>query len=134
MVGGFAHALSMQTGEVLWRSALPEHDTEADAFSLMVADGVIVFAMRDKVEPPHGILAVEGANKVIGITSADGSHLWDYDVDGIMWNFMPSTPGDGTVLFATNSGHAYRLDLQTGKPLWKAGPAEVPWSMIYSCG
>lgn len=130
MVGGRLMALGMQSGELLWQKALPEYESDPDSRTVFVADGVLLFSMRDR-EAVQGW--PNGNNKVVASKASDGSHLWDYDIDGVVWNFMPSTPGDGSFLFATNDGRAHRLDLQTGNELWKASYPKVQ-GMTYSTG
>eukprot|EP00747_Dinoflagellata_sp_TGD_P053431 gnl/TRDRNA2_/TRDRNA2_148446_c0_seq1.p1 gnl/TRDRNA2_/TRDRNA2_148446_c0~~gnl/TRDRNA2_/TRDRNA2_148446_c0_seq1.p1 ORF type:complete len:366 (-),score=49.81 gnl/TRDRNA2_/TRDRNA2_148446_c0_seq1:79-1071(-) len=50
--------------------------------------------------------------------------MWDYRIDGAVWNFMPSTPGDGSLIFSTHCARAHRLNLTTGQLIWKAKSTE----------
>jgi len=129
-LGGYALALSMETGEVQWKATLPQHLQEPDSQTVTASDGVLLGAMRRK---DHPAMPEVGANKVIALSTTDGSFKWDYDMDGVVWNFMPALPGDGTMLFSTSCGRAHKLDLQTGKELWKAA-FEEPGQMCSTSG
>lgn len=60
-------------------------------------------------------------DKVVALSAQDGSSLWDFLPDSPFWNFFATTPGDGTVLFATYCGGAYRVRLDDGSLVWKSG-------------
>jgi len=41
-----------------------------------------------------------------------------------MWNFVPSTPGDGSLLFSTSCGNVFRISFE-GELIWKVQAGEV---------
>merc|ERR1719296_152383 len=60
--------------------------------------------------------------KIMAVNTKDGDLRWEYPIDDIVWNFSPSTSGDGTLLFASSCGTVYKLDFE-GKLVWTAGEA-----------
>merc|ERR1719330_1618326 len=120
----------MESGELLWKRALPDYGNEPDSRGVFVANGVLIVAMCDE-KTAKGIHP--GNNKVVASSLSDGAHLWEYDTGSTVWNFMPSTPGDGTIIFSTNDARAHRLDIQTGQVIWKANYSGLE-GMMYSTG
>mmetsp|Transcript_21647 Transcript_21647/g.65068 ORF Transcript_21647/g.65068 Transcript_21647/m.65068 type:complete len:525 (-) Transcript_21647:61-1635(-) len=120
---GFLFALSMQTGEVRLRTQLPAAmgQPSPDSHTLVVQDGVVFLPSRDThIFPPY-----IGNNKVVALSASDGSLLWQRTIAEeseftVVWNFMPALPGDGTMLLATPTARAYRLNASTGETIWKA--------------
>eukprot|EP00971_Amphidinium_carterae_P212954 4226601-Amphidinium_carterae.1 len=103
------HALDMQSGVPVWRKKMSKW-IGVDASSLFVEDDVGVFAIRSK--PPNltaGESVGEGQNAVLGVNLSTQDELWTYDLGGdIVWNFMPSSAGDGSIVFSGPCGTAYR--------------------------
>jgi len=63
-----------------------------------------------------------GTTRIHVMTSADGKPLFDYDLDELVWNFSPASPGDKTLLFAGSCGGAARISLEKGgKEIWRVG-------------
>ena len=64
---------------------------------------------------------MDGLLKVFGFNAVNGDPLWDFKPDGALWNFKADFPGDGTIVFQTWDGQAYRCRLSDGEMIWKAG-------------
>jgi len=121
--GGTLISLDMATGQTNWKTFMKDFFTNGDSHTTFITNGTVLLAGMDIDKP----LPYEGNNKVHARSLADGTFLWDFHIDGAVWNFMPSTPGDGTILFSTHGGRAHRLDVTTGKLIWKAGFEEYSW-------
>eukprot|EP00747_Dinoflagellata_sp_TGD_P179336 gnl/TRDRNA2_/TRDRNA2_29998_c0_seq1.p1 gnl/TRDRNA2_/TRDRNA2_29998_c0~~gnl/TRDRNA2_/TRDRNA2_29998_c0_seq1.p1 ORF type:complete len:506 (-),score=37.58 gnl/TRDRNA2_/TRDRNA2_29998_c0_seq1:69-1586(-) len=119
---GFAFSMDMSSGDVNWRAELPPLGMiEADSHTVFVYNETFVTCSRDSKYFPYN-----GNNKIYALNSSDGRFLWDFVIDQVVWNFMPCSPGDGTILFSTPSANAYRLRLGDGSLVWKSGFAEPP--------
>jgi outer membrane protein assembly factor BamB len=59
-----------------------------------------------------------GNNALLALDVSDGSMLWEYKTDDVMWNFKASTPGDGSIIFSSSCGAVHRIDFE-GNLLWK---------------
>lgn len=62
-----------------------------------------------------------GSIAVRAFRASDGGSLWTYTPDEGLWNWFPNFAGDGTVGFQDHTGRAYRVRLDTGEVIWKAG-------------
>jgi outer membrane protein assembly factor BamB len=101
-------ALSMQSGSPNWNASF-DYRAGGESSTISVYDGVMFFGAGDT-----------GVTKVIAGNASDGSFLWEYDSGEVMWNFSPSSPGDGTLIFASSCGCVTRLS-STGEEMWKSG-------------
>jgi len=119
--------LDMETGKVLWQARGPPYPTNQDSHTVHVAEGVILGAMMALPKD------YEGNDRIYALNATDGSSLWEYQLNdgGVVWNFMPSTPGDGTLFFASSCGVARRLRLSNGELLWTGAVKEPSRGM---CG
>jgi len=118
----FFRAFDLQTGEVAWKKVLEETYSHADATSISVFNGTILLPTRDHLETRPYEGGDDGNNQVTALSASDGAMLWQYTIDDLVWNFVPSTSGDGDVLFASQCGGAWRLT-HDGKLLWRGGRA-----------
>jgi outer membrane protein assembly factor BamB len=103
---------------------------DGDASSVFVYDDTVIFPMQSAT--------MKNIHNVYAANASDGSFLWEYEPDDSLWNFSPSSPGDGTIVFAGSCGGAYRLSLK-GELVWKvdrSSPTEVlsDGSIDYFCG
>jgi len=64
--------------------------------------------------------SMQGPDTLVAVGVADGNYLWEFVTDTVIWNFMPSFPGDGSVLFSSTCGTVFRLSFE-GKLLWREG-------------
>mmetsp|Transcript_56723 Transcript_56723/g.135093 ORF Transcript_56723/g.135093 Transcript_56723/m.135093 type:complete len:525 (+) Transcript_56723:131-1705(+) len=117
---GAVQALSTLSGQLVWRLPVTRCLTH-DATSLFVENNVLVFGTKDlgrqtSYDDEHG-----GTNVVVGMQLRSKEELWTYETDDVVWNFMPSSVGDGTIMFSTSCGGVHRINLHTGALLWKAG-------------
>mmetsp|Transcript_53150 Transcript_53150/g.99644 ORF Transcript_53150/g.99644 Transcript_53150/m.99644 type:complete len:520 (+) Transcript_53150:93-1652(+) len=106
------YGLSMDTGAILFNTTIPFKYGQDSQSVLLSGDHLIV---------PAVVKAQDGSDTVVAMNASSGDKLWHYTTDEIMWNFSPSTPGDGTLLFSSTCGHVFRLSLE-GNLLWEAGP------------
>mmetsp|Transcript_68824 Transcript_68824/g.204840 ORF Transcript_68824/g.204840 Transcript_68824/m.204840 type:complete len:523 (+) Transcript_68824:60-1628(+) len=122
------HCIDMETGKQLWKvDGCRSCAINLDSSTLHVAEGVLLGAAKHL--PARN--DAEGNNKIYAHNATDGKPLWDVVLDGVVWNFMPSTPGDGTVFFATSCGVAQRRNLVDGSSIWKS---ELEEPSGFSCG
>lgn len=117
--------INMTDGKTLY--AKPHaREQGADASSVFVHNGTVVFAVvpRSPIGKLHNVYAVK---------AGDGSFLWEYEPDDVLWNFAPASPGDGTLLFSGTCGGVFRITFD-GKQLWKVDRPNPPTEMGSSCG
>mmetsp|Transcript_134032 Transcript_134032/g.218219 ORF Transcript_134032/g.218219 Transcript_134032/m.218219 type:complete len:522 (+) Transcript_134032:89-1654(+) len=104
-------SMSMKTGMVNWQQDLHGVKKSMDAESLLVANDTLFLGART---------FSDGSDTVLAANASDGSLLWKYFAGEVMWNFSPSTPGDGTLLFSSTCGAVFRISFQ-GELIWKVG-------------
>jgi len=107
-----AVSIDMRSGTVHWERAYDGVRQGADAEAINVDSGMLWFGAATAVG--------DGTDTVVAASASDGSMLWKYVTDHVMWNFSPSTPGDGTLLFSSQCGTVFRISSE-GKLMWKAG-------------
>merc|ERR1719210_3122894 len=90
-----------------------------------------VGAQHCQLAAHKGIVVTKGENrcgkngcaqgKVFGLNSTNGTHLWTYDPDEVLWDVFPQFPDDESVVVMDQSGAVHRVNLQSGELIWKAG-------------
>mmetsp|Transcript_62593 Transcript_62593/g.137728 ORF Transcript_62593/g.137728 Transcript_62593/m.137728 type:complete len:478 (-) Transcript_62593:132-1565(-) len=121
-----AVSIGMNSGTVNWEHAFDDAFHGLDSAAISVYDGIIFFGARTKnSSSPY-------SDTLIAASASDGSTLWSYVVGEVIWNFSPSTPGDGTLLFSGSCGAVFRISFE-GKLMWKAGPSH-PGMMCVPAG
>lgn len=115
---GYVIAVDMETGKERWKTRVSEL-VGSDTACLLALNGTIISAAEGDVT---------GGNRLVVALNADGTEKWTYRVEETaVYNFQASAPGDGTLIFQSQIGGVYRLDLETGKLLWFAGlPDRMP--------
>jgi outer membrane protein assembly factor BamB len=116
---GLQHVLSAvdkSDGHLLWQTTLPVQESGYFGRGLAVASGVLVV----------------GDNDILGLDPTTGV---------IRWKFVPSTgfrPGydilatDGTVVYsASQSGHMFAIDAQTGRERWATQIVDDTLTNVY---
>ena len=114
------HALHMENGKIDWNVAL-EGDCMGEANSILAVDEILILPYRTNLTSKPSVggdFPSGGANGVRAVSLNNGTHLWDYVTDQLMWNFAPSTPGDGTLIFSSCCGAVFRISLK-GETVWK---------------
>jgi len=107
-------SLALSTGSVEWSRRFPEYGHGGDAQAMLAHAGIVYFGVTSA-------RAIGGGSTIVVAASAySGDKLWEYEADEVMWNFTPSTPGDGTLLFSSSCGAVFRLG-SAGQLLWRAG-------------
>lgn len=113
---GAAFAVSMDTGEEIWsRQVLKEHHP----FGVISNSFVQIY---------EGILVMDTVLRAHGLNATTGDELWSFKPDEILWSFLASTPGDGTIVFQDIAGTVYRTRLWDGTLIWKAHGVTGSWT------
>jgi outer membrane protein assembly factor BamB len=107
-------ALSMDSGDEQWTKTLPGQ-LGPDSQSLLVTSGKVIFPMEGYKDATDAM-----TNSWRALNSSTGEDLWHYIADEVIWNAVPATPGDGTLLFGAACGGASRITLE-GKLIWRSG-------------
>uniref|UniRef100_A0A7S1SDS5 Pyrrolo-quinoline quinone repeat domain-containing protein n=1 Tax=Alexandrium catenella TaxID=2925 RepID=A0A7S1SDS5_ALECA len=117
------HCFDMETGKHLWAKPGPKNGRmNHDSSTVHVAEGVVLGGLINNFRPA----VVDGNNLIFAMNASSGDELWQVTLDeGSIWNFMPSTPGDGTFFFSTNCGGTERRHLSNGSLIWR-GPVKEP--------
>jgi outer membrane protein assembly factor BamB len=108
-------AIDKNDGTVVLNKSINRYE-DGDASSVFVYNETVVFALR----PAHGHES-DMIHNVYAANASDGSFLWEYEPDDSLWNFAPSTPGDGTLIMSGSCGGVYRITFE-GKLVWKVAP------------
>jgi len=116
-------SLDLQSGTVNWRQYVQ------DTYSCH-CDSPSVFAYNDTMVVPTASTELSNGNTLYAVSAQNGGPLWTYVADEATWNFQASTPGDGTILFGSQCGRAYRITFG-GTLVWKSGP--TPSTPGYMC-
>merc|ERR1719159_2183849 len=112
-------ALSMDSGDEQWSKSVPGR-VGGDSQSLLVTNGTVVFPMDNSVavSSDNPFLPKDTVtNSWHAMNASNGEYLWHYAVGEVIWNAVPATPGDGTLLFGTSCGGASRITFG-GKLIW----------------
>lgn len=125
---GDAWAVSLKTGDVLWRSPYAAGNSGADAWSTLVAfsagEAVLLLA-GNAVRPPkerHLQTLLEGSGShIFAVSGVNGSELWRRELRWRSYNFLPCVV-DGVVFLTDLRGGVYSMDLATGNERWYASP------------
>jgi len=116
---GLVFAVDLETGGELWRTKVSD-EIACDTGFVTSQDGLIV-AAADSYWWTHN-------KQVVALNASTGQQVWSFRPDAPVWNFMALYPGDGTVVFQDLEGRAYRLELDSGLQLWKAGGFPGTWT------
>jgi len=111
---GELRAIDLNWGTLRWRK---RHGpcSAADGSSVTANEDVVVFALAKSSSCLHN-------DNIIAVSSKTGKLKWSYFPDEPFHGLQPAVQDD-SVIFAAASGRAYRLDLATGKEIWKTdGP------------
>eukprot|EP00971_Amphidinium_carterae_P140977 2793401-Amphidinium_carterae.1 len=106
---GHVFALDMETGAPVW-------ETRVSAAIGNDASFVTAYAGRIFLD-----VDAEAGRHVVALNSTTGSLLWEYAPDTGVWNFLPHFPGDDTLIVMGWLGDAHRVNMTTGRELWRAG-------------
>jgi len=115
------YSISQSTGIVNWRRSY-DLVTGRDASATLAFNDTLIFAARNqKIDADKDM----SNRKVVATDIMDGTLRWEYEMEDVVWNFAPSTPGDGTLLFSTACGTVFKLDFD-GQLVWRSGEQEQP--------
>jgi len=112
--GTTVYCISIENATLVWKSDFPLVKQAGDSGGLLVHNDTVLVPATT---------GADGSNALFALNSSDGSHMWDYVTDDVMWNFKPSTPGDGSIIFSSSCGAVHRIDW-SGQLLWKK-PAPI---------
>mmetsp|Transcript_8169 Transcript_8169/g.18256 ORF Transcript_8169/g.18256 Transcript_8169/m.18256 type:complete len:540 (+) Transcript_8169:94-1713(+) len=121
---GAVIALSMETGMQIFRQNIM-HCLGMDCSSLFIEKDVLIYGAMEPVRARHGF-GEDGTNLVVAMNLTSLEEIWTYATDDIMWNFMPSSVGDGTIVFSSTCGGVYRIGLHHGDQVWHRGRKGAP--------
>jgi outer membrane protein assembly factor BamB len=110
--GGVA-AISMQSGEVVWKTTVPNQMMTQP----VTYDGLVIIGLGNKVfQGPLPSVRGTGTNYVAALNASTGDVVWTYATSG---EDMP-TPviTDGLVVGANGDGVVYALNPLTGQDVW----------------
>eukprot|EP00930_Biecheleria_cincta_P074596 TRINITY_DN6180_c0_g1_i5.p1 TRINITY_DN6180_c0_g1~~TRINITY_DN6180_c0_g1_i5.p1 ORF type:complete len:505 (-),score=54.29 TRINITY_DN6180_c0_g1_i5:43-1557(-) len=110
-------SLDLQSGTVKWRQFVQDtYSCHCDSPSVFAYNGTMVIPLAS-TDPSFA----NKSNTLYAVSTQDGAPFWKYIADEATWNFQGSTPGDGTILFGSQCGRAYRITFG-GALVWKSGP------------
>lgn len=122
-IPGRVFALDIETGMELWIRRITAVngyiDQEMDTPYVEYHDGMVLAAVgksMDKINPQFG------NTRIVGLDSANGSTVWMYDSDMVLWNFHPIFPNDDTFLSMDIHGGVYRRGVHNGSLVWHSPP------------
>mmetsp|Transcript_112803 Transcript_112803/g.364167 ORF Transcript_112803/g.364167 Transcript_112803/m.364167 type:complete len:497 (+) Transcript_112803:53-1543(+) len=108
--GGTVLALSMATGELLWQVKVTACSS-GDTWSMTAAPGLVIVPVADMPLCAYN-------SRIVALDVAEGRVRWEYKPDTIVYNLLAAVVDD-TLVFSDKSGRTYRLDLATGREIWK---------------
>ncbi|CAE8690787.1 unnamed protein product, partial [Polarella glacialis] len=124
---GFVLALDMDSGSERWAVQVAPR-SGFDTPCMFAANNTLVFAVVDPVPALFQVGAQSEreikSNKVVALSAADGSLRWRFTPDTFLFNFQAASPGDGTLVFQDQAGGLYRLAVDDGRKIWRAGRLE----------
>lgn len=122
---GWIFSVDMETGREVWTTKASDHD--GGEYSHLAAHKGVVVTQGDKrcqTIPWHACASARAR----GLNVTDGQVLWMYDPDEVLWDWFPQFPDDESVIFMDKTGALHKLELQTGKLIWKAGGTPYTWT------
>jgi len=122
-IGPHVYSLDIETGQLLWRRLIGREGQEMDCPYIEAHEGVVMAAHARR---PDKATQFQGNTRVTALNASDGSTLWEYDSEMVLWNFHPIFPGDGTFTSMDIHGGVYRRRLRDGGLVWHT-PASL-WS------
>mmetsp|Transcript_9682 Transcript_9682/g.30809 ORF Transcript_9682/g.30809 Transcript_9682/m.30809 type:complete len:561 (-) Transcript_9682:84-1766(-) len=126
------HALDMDTGRMVWTTQLKtQTGIEGDNGFVVARDGWVI------LDGDRSEATANKPNKIFCLNGTTGDLLWEFMPDIGVWNFLPMFPqsggmSDGTIVFQSISGSAYRVNVTTGEQLWRAG--QRPFEATFTDG
>jgi len=115
---GIVTKLDMESGKTIWRKKALVHNavgSAGDTWSMTAADGTVITAVSSNMQNNDYLVAMDAES---------GDVKWSFRPDGIVYNSLQDVK-EGSVVFSDFSGKVYRLNLESGDLIWKAGPGDV---------
>jgi len=115
---GIVTKLDMESGKTIWRKKALVHNavgSAGDTWSMTAADGTVITAVSSNMQNNDYLVAMDAES---------GDVKWSFRPDGIVYNSLQDVK-EGSVVFSDFSGKVYRLNLESGDMIWKAGPSDV---------
>merc|ERR1740138_1604281 len=112
---GVVTKLDMESGQAIWKkSALVKGATRSagDTWSMTAAEGVVISAVSKNGQNNEYLVALDAET---------GQVKWSFQPDNIVFNSLQGIK-EGSVVFSDSHGKVYKLDLDSGNLIWKAGP------------
>jgi len=119
-------AVSMRTGEELWKTKLASTDGNNGWVSVH-EDTVITGSDANDLNRGEST-GRRADTRVTGLNASDGSVRWTFEPEAPVWNFLASFANDGTFTFQDYEGRAYRNRVSDGTLIWKSGGLVGSWT------
>lgn len=120
LTSGEAFALDMATGGIVWRVLVDDRGIGGDTGFVSGLDGRVLIDVVSP-RPPNVAFSESQMNEVVALDVANGRELWRHKPRLGAWNFHPMYPRDGTALYQSWTGGAYRINLTDGNEIWSSG-------------
>mmetsp|Transcript_29903 Transcript_29903/g.92938 ORF Transcript_29903/g.92938 Transcript_29903/m.92938 type:complete len:200 (-) Transcript_29903:160-759(-) len=115
----------METGSERWKQSFSHWAVSTlDSQAAFAYNGTVVISVCENGRVQEEDLLRN--SHIVAFSASDGTELWRFAPDRFMINLHMCTPGDGTLIFQDASTGVYRLDLGSGRLLWKTGKHELP--------
>jgi len=122
---GYVFAVDLATGDEIWATKVCDQ-IQGVKGAVSGRSGVVVAATNRCVDRycyryRNTSNPLTPSNAVVrGLSTTDGTALWEFRPASPVWNMVPQYGKDGdTVMFSDFEGTAYCLDIQTGALQWQ---------------
>lgn len=119
---GYTYAVNALTGKLIWTHYgwnMNMSNPLVDGDRVLVSTGNAYFNYEKTMQYVNGKRTVRGPglNTIYALDRKSGKELWSYHTPG---EIMPTpVDGDGFLYVGTGDGHVYKLNVQSGKLIWK---------------
>jgi len=112
-MAGDMFAVDIHTGKPVWVTKAFVGLTEKECGYVEAHAGMVLSVFDRQVvrERPGNV-------RIVALNATDGSRLWEYLSDAILWNFKASFLNDGTFLAYDVHGAARRIRMSDGSLVW----------------
>jgi len=119
VTSGRAFAIRLADAKEVWSRKVAPHGGYDLGF-MSEENGRVVLEVNSKTDG--------SSDTVLAISATNGSDLWSFHPDEIVWNLYGLFTNDGNVVFQDRTGKAYCVKASDGKLLWKKGGKPSSWT------